>query len=453
MTYDLHKNIIKSNKGQPKMAYLGYFYNLKECKTDVKIWRCNKRGCKSLLKTTITDCFISVLTHDHLADENKFNKVLLSNDIKQRSLDTEENSRDIIVKSISKLGSCFYDLKIKHLRALIGKTRKDKNLTIMKDYDIPLELQVTNDDKKFLYYDSGMEDQDRVIIFTTDENIRHYVFSKVIICDGTFRVAPSAFTQLYTIQCRVNNTNLPLIYCFMRNKKESGYNNLFQWLLNVTKDYNIVKKHFVLDFEIAAYNSINRYIKDAEMYGCSFHLGQIMWRQVQTKKMTLQYNNDMKAKLHIKMILSLAFVPIENVKDYALYLKNYLEEQISYELLIIYNWFHQEYLTQIGTNKDIKFWNVYFRTMNDIPRTTNSIEGYHRHLNNLVKHKQTSFHLILKELKSEQTLTEVKLLQCLYKTDFKVEDRMIVTMDLFGKLSPIDYLKRVSMSYNWNLNN
>lgn len=86
--------------------------------------------------------------------------------------------------------------------------------------------------------------------------------------------------------------------------------------------------------------------------------------------------------------------------------------------------------------------NVYFRTTKNISRTTNSIEGYHRHLDTLVKHKKTSFHLILKALKSEQTLTEVNLLQCLYQTDFEDDYRIIV--NLFGKLSPTDHLKKKS---------
>ncbi|KAG0439502.1 hypothetical protein DMUE_2390, partial [Dictyocoela muelleri] len=116
-------------------------------------------------------------------------------------------------------------------------------------------------------------------------------------------------TQLYTIQCRVNDSNLPLIYCFMKNKNEVSYDKLFRWLIDITNNYQISNKSVVLDFETASYNSIKRCITNVSLYGCAFHLGQIVWRQMQQRKISLQYKNDIITKMYVKMIISLVFVP------------------------------------------------------------------------------------------------------------------------------------------------
>ncbi|KAG0441572.1 hypothetical protein DMUE_0950 [Dictyocoela muelleri] len=334
---------------------------------------------------------------------------------------------------------------------MVNRTRRDRNLTISKDYDISAELLVTNKDAKFLLLDSGINEENRIVVFTTIDNIRHYAFSKLIICDGTFKAAPSTFTQLYTIQCRVNDSNLPLIYCFMKNKDEVSYDKLFRWLVDITNNYEISNKSVVLDFKTASYNSIKRCLTNVSLYGCAFPLGQIVWRQMQQRKISLQYKNNIITKMYVKMIMSLAFVTKSSVVEYSLDLEDYFKSNESREALIVFNWFKSEYYNHDKNNISIKFLHVYDRLSNGIPRTTKSIEGYHRHLNTLITHKQSSFYLILKELKSEQTLTEIKLLQSLNKDRNNVKESMVSVIELFYKISPIEYVRRISLVYNWNI--
>ncbi|KAG0440845.1 hypothetical protein DMUE_1456, partial [Dictyocoela muelleri] len=90
---------------------------------------------------------------------------------------------------------------------------------IDKNYDIPIELHKTSKNKKFLNFDSGMEDINSIVVFTTEENLEHFQYSNIVICDGTFKSAPSNFEQLFTFKSNVRNTNLPLIYCFMKKNE------------------------------------------------------------------------------------------------------------------------------------------------------------------------------------------------------------------------------------------
>lgn len=60
----------------------------------------------------------------------------------------------------------------------------------------------TADDKNFILYDSGsneVEPDHRIVIFGTDENMEFLSRCDGWYMDGTFKIVPRLFTQLYTI--------------------------------------------------------------------------------------------------------------------------------------------------------------------------------------------------------------------------------------------------------------
>lgn len=153
------------------------------------------------------------------------------------------------------------------------------------------------------------------------------------------------------------------------------------------------------------------------------------------------------------MILALSFVPIKDVFLLSARLKKFLISEESWNVLSLFEWFQDEYLTENETNKSINFWNCYERTVNSIPRTTNSIEGMHRHLNNLIKIKQSTFYVILKEIVLEQEITENKLLQSLYSDNIEIRDvKMITILSEYNIYYGVDFLKKIALTFNWKLN-
>jgi hypothetical protein len=159
-------------------------------------------------------------------------------------------------------------------------------------------------------------------------------------------------------------------------------------------------------FEVTSYKCFKEFLPRCSFFGCIFHLGQIIWRRFKLLKFSTLFVNNFDVKFHVKLILPLSFVPIEHVYTYADRLETYLRSVNSLEVIKLFEWFKGEYLTTENSNKNIGFWNVYTRTKNNIPRTMNSIEGFHRHLNTLVLFKQSSLIFILNELINEQEITE-----------------------------------------------
>lgn len=115
--------------------------------------------------------------------------------------------------------------------------------------------------------------------------------SNIIICDGTFFVAPQGFSQVYTIMGKFKNKNIPLIYCITKQKDEKNYEYIFNFIRN---KINCSKKYFLIDNEKAPFNVIRKFFPDSLITGCYFHLSQILWQkfnkevfQINTKKILI----------------------------------------------------------------------------------------------------------------------------------------------------------------------
>ncbi|CAF1038870.1 unnamed protein product [Brachionus calyciflorus] len=104
----------------------------------------------------------------------------------------------------------------------VAKTREQIN--------IPDCLMNTYSDERFLLDDSGSDDEERVLIFETKNNIDLLETNPEWYCDGTFAVSASLFYQVLTINVIVNGKNLPVIYDLLPNKTEETYLKIFNML-------------------------------------------------------------------------------------------------------------------------------------------------------------------------------------------------------------------------------
>ncbi|KAG0438422.1 hypothetical protein DMUE_3099, partial [Dictyocoela muelleri] len=116
------------------------------------IWRCNRKVCTALQITSITFDFIECSVHNHCKDDFKYDRVLMSAKIKEKALKTNVSEINMIVSAVT--GSQTAIFKIKQMMHMINRTMKRHNLTIDKNYDIPIELHKTSKNKKFLNFDS-----------------------------------------------------------------------------------------------------------------------------------------------------------------------------------------------------------------------------------------------------------------------------------------------------------
>lgn len=163
------------------------------------------------------------------------------------------------------------------------------------------------------------------------------------------------------------------------------------------------------DFEIAAMNAVQDLIPSARIQGCFFHLSQSVYRRVCASGLQSTYNTqedfavlvsdlnfyeyDMRALLcqsqysnillfilQMRMFPSLAFLPTAEIPEAF----QDLLEVIPVEAVPVANYFEDTYVGRPRRNGlcsalfPPEVWSVRESTLEDMPRTNNSVEAWHR---------------------------------------------------------------------------
>jgi hypothetical protein len=195
--------------------------------------------------------------------------------------------------------------------------------------------------------------------------------------DGTFKVSPPQFYQLYTLHVIVFGKIIPVIYGLLKGKSETVYSAFFVKIYEITGGGTA--KYFVCDFEIAVINTIKQHFQKINIHLCLFHFGQSIFRRIQALGLTNEYNNSARFRKMCKCITSLAFVPLNFVILEFIKLKelffSYKNEK--YDKLIVY--FENTYINS-GVYK-LNMWNANVRLFLDLPLTTNAVEGFNSGFN------------------------------------------------------------------------
>ncbi|ODM88747.1 hypothetical protein Ocin01_17935 [Orchesella cincta] len=280
---------------------------------------------------------------------------------------------------------------------------------------IPAQYQQTTKRENFLLFDSG-PCSDRMLIFGTMGNLHHMQHSPDWYADGTFKVAPELFDQLYTIHVARFNKVIPTMYALLPNRLESTYVKM----LNALKELvpNLKPVSVTTDYEKAAKNAFKSVFPNATQSGCLFHFGQCFWRKIQQlKDVSSKYVTDPDFALQVKCLTALAFVPPPSVKDAfeILIADEFYSSSRDMECLVDYvedNW--------IGGNRrgkarpprfDIAEWNYFHRVAEDLARTNNAVEGWHRGFQSQLGAAHPTIWKFIETIRKQQSLNELQMEQ------------------------------------------
>ncbi|CAF0764984.1 unnamed protein product [Brachionus calyciflorus] len=100
--------------------------------------------------------------------------------------------------------------------------------TSRSDLNLPEEFKRSCNNEKFIIYDSGKDDTNRIILFGTENNLKLLKSHLNWYVDDTFDVCPDIFYQLFTIHVLLKGKNLPCIYCLLPNKTLETYTRVFE---------------------------------------------------------------------------------------------------------------------------------------------------------------------------------------------------------------------------------
>ncbi|CAF4466834.1 unnamed protein product [Rotaria socialis] len=178
------------------LGYEGYIYTL-ERKTDVKmIFRCQNRDCKGRCHTSPSmDTVLSEPTeHCHAPNLGKIPVLDIKNKIKSRAADSEEQSSTILHSVLRSfpLDSAGQLPKTDTLLRTIRRQRQA--ISVNADNRLPDHLKQTDRGENFVLHEDN-----KMIIFTTTSNLSILEACKHWFADGTFKVCPKDFYQMFTL--------------------------------------------------------------------------------------------------------------------------------------------------------------------------------------------------------------------------------------------------------------
>lgn len=295
-----------------------------------------------------------------------------------------------------------------------------------------------------------------VLIFGTSENALHLKNSRTWIIDGTFFMAPKEYYQILVICGSINSKFCPLLYCFLTGKSENIYLECFKIVKKVCG--NIEPINIVTDFEMSLFMSFKKIFSSTKTFLCLFHLGQNIFRKIQKLGLSKLYNNNYEFRELSKMLLSIAFSPASKVKHefdkLEVTARKFNNENI-YKLF--------EYFKNYFINNEIykiECWNAYVRIFSGIPLTTNVVESFNKHFKDFSPNRKPSLEKVINVLKTIQNNLEDNIINILLNYNLRKnteKDNKIKKLKeickKYDEFYDIYFLKCISYTYNWNLNN
>lgn len=407
---------IQSNHGKhEKVLADGYAYNYFRSSKDgsVKTFRCdyyNELYCGAKLRVAVLNSnYTLVGAHIDAPNPGRCESLKASSKMKSQACVSSEPPRKIYADSIVGLSS---DASVnlpqyQACRRAMQRSRKRVNAP----YPVPAnfqELRSTGNAEPFILFDSGRDDVDRIILLGTNDNVLFLQDNNNWFADGTFKVSPNMFYQVYTIHAIKCNTVLPLIYSLLPDKREETYIRLFDALLDINN--NLSPQSCMIDLEKAAENALVSSFPGIRITNCLFHLGQCLWRKIQDLNLVALYKDNDDIRLQCKWLVALAFVPTAELVAAFVDCKT----QARAELIPLYEYWESTYIGAPRRGRrqtplyKIDNWNQHSRVQDDLPRTNNSLEGWHHGFQSMIGAHHPQVFSFIKHIIREQGITDVQ---------------------------------------------
>ncbi|CDW54901.1 MULE and FLYWCH domain containing protein [Trichuris trichiura] len=384
-----------SLRNREKFVHEGHMYTLDRLNEHLrtKSWRCDKRytyKCRARLHTWAdTGKVIRLVNeHNHESDPAYVAAITVRNAALQRAETTMDTPAVIINEVANGIPVSVKEQMPSNcaLRQAIRRRRKAVEAAPpmpvgVASVVIPKDYQTYGDQERFLLFDSGLGDEQRILVFGRQSAGQWSSQMKHIVADGTFRIAPPEFAQVYVIMAERGGFVLPVLYALLPNKHELTYRRMFESIKAAWPQFD--PETITLDFEQAAMNAATATFPSVQVYGCFFHFARRLKRQLSEQGLLSAYNSDANLAIGARMIASLAFMPTEHLEEGITELSRVLQS----ELLPVLAWFENAYVgraKESGGRDTPPFppnvWSIYESMLTGRDRMNNFVEATHRRM-------------------------------------------------------------------------
>jgi len=496
-------------KGNKLLVCDGFIFSVNNTVKSVTYFKCNRKskGCRARVllydfdkdKCTYKNYKVQAIPHNHLPCPEK---ILQHEVITVAKGIVEENvnlKTSIVVEEVtSKLISSPQDSpvmgKISQLKRNIRNARRritgERRIgSSREDFILPKELQLTkgsesSDGKQFLLKD--IPGNNRTLVFATKPMLEVRKKSQAWLCvvhiffyyqqkcfiiiflipmqilsgdctvwllDGTFKLAPDWFNQVFTIHAMYMNVCIPFVYSLLPGKKGTDYLAVLDAVTSAGSSSGGFNPDYIIsDFEMGIIKACKQIFPHTNLHGCLFHLSQSIYRKVQSLGLAGMYLNSDNFRFAVRSLSALAFVPPGDVFMRFMELKSFFGH--CHDSRKVIDYFFANYIgdTWDVTTFPIPFWNCYDRFIKHIPRTNNAVEGWHFKINSTLSGSHPSVWTFVEKIQKEQKFWEEEIPRVRTglgerrrKKYRQLDDRLnIIVSNYNTALGTIDYLKAIA---------
>ena len=246
----------------------------------------------------------------------------------------------------------------------------------------------------------------RVLSFSSTSCLQILSRAETIFADGTFKITPWPWYQLFIIHASVGpSSSVPIMFSLLPDKTRRSYDDMFQGLKKalMKRELELSASYFMSDFENNIRLSFSSEFPEVQPKGCLFHFAKAIWSKVKKAGLQTYYSvksSEPKFGSFIRTILGLPFLQIEdlgrglkNIENMGTSLTNIKCKDFAKDMIRYIKSFW------LYGSLDPKLWNMFMYTGS---RTNNQCEGYNFKLNSK-KHlsKHPNVYLLVVTLKDE----------------------------------------------------
>ncbi|CAM4827788.1 unnamed protein product [Rotaria magnacalcarata] len=378
-------SFMNSNKGKPLLVADEYTFKLNKATTTTKYWICTINGCAAKVHTDLTNLLMKTAgNHSHLPEKEKIEVREVREKIKQRAINETTPIPRIYDEERAKAMLSTTAIAIlpseREMNSGINKARRAiaPIIPTTQLFDIPESYSKTLNKNEFLITDKTVTRRQRILLFSTSEQLKMLFAAETIFMDGTFSTCPSMFDQVYTIHAIKYDQSSPCVFGLLPNRQKNTYHFMFQELkaIAVQMKMNFSPKLIMSDFEVGLLSVVALEFVTTTSLSCYFHFTQAIYRANQRVGLSTAYNNDDDIKnTYDELIATIPSTLKETLKD----LLQYFQEQ----------WLNKVSISQ---------WCVHGLNI----RTNNNAEAFHSRFNRRVQINHPNIWSFIKLLQGEE---------------------------------------------------
>lgn len=460
----------ESKRGKKTLLYRGHeFWFRKELKCGSSVWRCTKFQSSKCKATIVAKDLLVVGSkepmHTHEGNNSRSLARRAVGEMKQRLVDTLATPAatqasvlctlpDHVLMALPKKATLSRALRAhRHKTSAIGDVMPP--VPQSTDFAIPAMFSA------FVLYDSG-PGTDRIIMLGCAELLDGLARSQMWLADGTFKVVPTLFFQLYSIHFQfVNGINPVGLYCLLPNKTRHTYDRVMNQISRLIP--MSAPTVILTDFEAAAMGAFRNAFPNARITGCYFHLAQSVLRKVNEVGLKTDYENRDDIRIAIRSLAALSHVPVDDVPEAfdllaeSMPVADHIDEVVTY---FEHSYVRGRRLRGRGDNYGpalfpVETWNQVQAAGDGLARTNNICEGWHHGLQSLLQCSHPTIWRFLEGLQSDCARQRASFLQGVTGVKHPAEKRYdvlrkrtLLAVAAYGQTDVLTYLRGIAhLSY------